>query len=88
MEGNRITSGKCESNLRDIRTPTSIQPMSIPTHRGVYLLVAPCALIDKVLPSVARLSHTLVIVGGRQLRPPVIRGPLGNKEQNGKNTDL
>lgn len=29
-----------------------------------------------------------MIVGGRQLRPPVIRGPLRNKEQNGENTEL
>lgn len=32
-------------------------------------------------PSVARPSHTLVIVGGSQLRPPVIRGLTWDKEQ-------
>lgn len=45
------------------------------------VLVAPCVLIDRVLPSVVRLSHTLVIVGVSQLRPPVIHGLLCDKGQ-------
>jgi len=48
---------------------------------GAHPCVGPCVLIDKVGPSVVPLSHTLVIVGGSQLRPPVIRGPLGDKGQ-------
>lgn len=38
-------------------------------------------LIDRVLPSVVKLSHTLVIVGVSQLRPPVIHGLLCDKGQ-------
>lgn len=67
-----------------VRIPKPIQRVSSPTlrnHCGAHLLVIPCFLIDKVLPSVAWLSHTLVIVGGSQLRPPVIHGLLWDKRQ-------
>lgn len=67
-----------------IRMQKPIQDVSSPTprnHYGAHPLLFPCVLIDKVWPSVARLSQTLVIVGGSHLRPPVIRGPLWDKGQ-------
>lgn len=66
------------SALKPIQCVSSATPGN---HCGARPLVGLCVLIDKVWPSVARLSHTLVIVGGSQLRPPVTRGPLWDKGQ-------
>lgn len=49
----------------------------------------PCTLIDKVLACVARIYHTLVVVGGSQLTPPVIRGsPVTQRAKDGENADI
>lgn len=72
------------SKVRKQRRGSRISPVCVEfsrrNHCGTSLVCA-SVLIDKVGPSVARLSHALVIVGGSQLRPPVIRGPLWHKGQ-------